>query len=96
MNTKRCGASAYGSPSFFLNVTNIVSRHRGRAHVADERKELVAWKRRSTEMQSQDVTAIQSYFLVRRLFEAFCQLTASAGGHPNTRHPSTCPQALQP
>lgn len=45
MNIKRRGESACGSPSFFFNVTNIVSRHRGRAHVADEGKELITWKK---------------------------------------------------
>lgn len=57
MNTKRRGESARSSPSFFFNVTNVVSRHRGRAHVADEGKKLVTWKKKKkkerTQMQSQ-------------------------------------------
>lgn len=34
------------SPSFLLDVTNIVSRHCGCSHVADESKELITWRRK--------------------------------------------------
>lgn len=46
--------TACRSPSLLFDVTNIMSRHRGRSHVTDEGEELISLEKE--EEQSQWVT----------------------------------------
>lgn len=38
--------SMSNSPSLLFDVTDVMSRHRGRSHVADEGKELITWHKK--------------------------------------------------
>lgn len=101
MNIKRRGESACSSPSFFFNVTNVVSRHRGRAHVADEGKKLVAWKKINARRckvkcricdqieYSSQFTTIESYLVVH------ITLTLSANLQEGIKTPDVHQGALQ-